>query len=143
MAFASGQRVTAAMLNQITRNDLEVNVTADDVVTTTETDLSGATLSVTTIQPNTKIFIAATLDCEATGSSDFSFVRCYVDGAVQPDNLKWQATGRFTLAKVWIVTVGTAKTLTVKLTRQKIGTANTCTIYSGHSNLVVSGNGIS
>lgn len=143
MAFASGQRVTAAMLNRITVNNLEVNVSADDTLTTSEVDLSGATMSVTTIQANTKLVVAASLDCEASGSSDFSFVRLYVDGAVQPDNLKWQATGRFTLAKVWVVTVGTAKTLTVKLTRQKIGSANTCTIYSGHSNLVVSGNGIS
>lgn len=143
MAFTSGQRLGAAALNRITRNDIEALVTADDTLTTSEVDLSGASISVTTIQANTVLIITASLDCEATGSSDFSFVRCYVDGVAQSRNLKWQVTGRMSLSQTWRVVRGSAGTFTVKLTRQKIGTANTCKVYASHSNLIVAGNGIS
>lgn len=143
MAFASGQRVTAVMLNRITRNDLSANVTSDTTVTTTETDLAGASISVTTIQPNTKLLITAAIDFEATGSSDFSYVKLMVNGVLDLRNLILQGTGRFALSKTWTVTIASAGTYTIKLRRQKIGTANTVTIYSGHSIFTVSGNGIS
>jgi hypothetical protein len=143
MAFASGQRVTAAMLNRITRGDLEALVSSDYTITTTEADVPGASLSVTTIQANTVLKITACFDIECTGISDFPFVLLYVDGAAQSDNMKFQHTGRGTVSKTWLVTRGAAGTFTVKLTADKVGTTNTIIIYQTHSNLVISGNGIS
>lgn len=144
MAFTSGQRVTAAALNRIIRNDLVANVTSDDTLTTSEVDLSGATLSVTTTEVNTKLKITASLDSESSGASDFAVIRVYIAGVLASStNFIWQASGRFALSKTWVLTVATTGTKTVKLTRQKIGTANTVKVYSGHSTFVVSGNGIS
>lgn len=143
MAFSSGQRVTAAMLNRITRNDLLATVTADDVVTGSEVDLSGATLSVTTIQANTKLKITASLDWESTGTTDFSVVKLYVNGVAVSGDMNRRGAGRLPLSKTWNTTVAAASTVTVKLTRQKIISGDTTTIYSTHSTLVVSGNGIS
>jgi hypothetical protein len=143
MAFASGQRVSAAMLNRITRNDLLATVTADDVVTGSEVDLSGATLSVTTIQANTKLKVTASLDFESTGTTDFTVVKLYVGGVAVSGDMNRRGAGRLPLSKTWNVTVAAASTVTVKLTRQKIISGDTTTIYSTHSTLVVSGNGIS
>lgn len=143
MAFASGQRVTAAMLNRITRNDLIATVTADDVVTGSEVDLSGATLSVTTIQANTKLKITASLDFESTGTTDFTVVKLYVNGVAVSGDMNRRGAGRLPLAKTWNVTVAAASTFTIKLTRQKIIVGDTTTIYATHSTLIVSGNGIS
>jgi hypothetical protein len=143
MPFTSGQRLTAAMLNRITRGDLEALVTSDMTITTTETDVPGASISVTTIQANTVLKITASFDVECTGTSDFPFVLLYVDGSAQADNMKFQRTGRGTISKTWLVTRGSAGTFTVKLTADKVGVANTIIIYQTHSNLIVSGNGIS
>lgn len=143
MAFASGQRVTAAMLNRITRNDLEAVVTSDQNATTSDVDLGGATMSVTTIQANTVLQITASLDCGSTGISDLPFVKLVVGGSTQADNFKLQMAGRGALSKTWLVTVAAASTFTVKLVLVKIGTSNVATVYGTHSTLVVSGNGIS
>lgn len=143
MAFASGQRVTAASLNRITRNDLEAVVTSDQAATTSEVDLNGATLNVTTIQPNTKLKITASIDGFVTGTTDIPRCTLVVDGAVQSGRLKFQGVGGGTFARTWTVIVPTAKTLVVKLTLSKVNNANTAQVAGTHSNLVVSGNGIS
>src|SRR5687768_13500847 len=144
MAFASGQRVTAVMLNRITRNTLEALMTADDTIVAGEADLSGLTLSVTTIQPNTLLKITASLDWGCNGTTDFSAVRLYVNGVVQPDEMnRGTNASRSPAAKTWSVNVASASTVTVKLTGRKLISGNTTTIYAMHSNLIVSGNGIS
>lgn len=144
MPFSTGSRATAVALNRITWNVLEAVVSSDQTVTTTETDVAGASITVTTTQTNTKVKITASLDCELTGTAgDFPFVVCHVDGVAQSANLKFQVLGRASRARTWVVTLGTAGSHTIKLRRQKIGTANTATIYSTHSNLVVEGLGIS
>lgn len=144
MAFASGQTVTAAMLNRITPNVLEVSLSGDFTVTTSELDLTGLSVSVTTPQANTKIEITASLDWGASGTSDFSVVRCYVNGVAQSDEMNRGSSGaRLPASKTWEVTVASASTFTVKLTGQKLISGNTTTIYGTHSTLKVSGNGIS
>jgi hypothetical protein len=143
MAFASGQTVTAAMLNRITRNSLEALVTANDTVTTSEVDLSGATLSITTTQANTILTIFASLDTESTGNTDIGIVKLVVNGTGQADELNFRGANRGRQTKVWLVTVAAASTFTVKLTRRKVNNADAVTIYSTHSTLTVEGNGIS
>lgn len=143
MAFSAGQRLSASALNRITRNELYAQTTANDVVTTTEADLSGASISVTTIQANTKLKVTASLDCECTGTTDLTVVKLYVGGVAVSGDMNRRAAGRIPMSKTWVTTVAAASTVTVKLTHQKVVSGDTTTIYSTHSTLTVSGNGIS
>src|SRR5687768_13875712 len=141
MAFASGQRVTAAMLNRITRNDLSA-VCSANLVVGAEAVITGCSMSVTTIQANTKLNISAELDTDV-GSGDFLVVRLYVNGVAVSGDINRSTTGRAPSSHAWVVTVAAASTFTVELKAQKLFGAGTTTVFSTHSSLVVSGNGIS
>lgn len=141
MAFASGQTVTAAMLNRITRNDLSVVCSGNQTVGL-EAVIPGLTMSVTTTQPNTKLTVSADLDIDI-GSGDFIRVRLYIDGAGQPSDINRAVSGRFPAGREWVVTITSAGTYTVDLRSVKLSGAGTTTIFSGHSTLNVHGNGIS
>jgi hypothetical protein len=144
LAFTSGSRVTAAALNRITRNDLEAAVSTSYTVTTSEGDVTGASITLTTIQANTKVKITASLDLESSGTSDSPFVYCYVDGVKESDDMNIiPAAGRRPRSKTWLVTLGSIGSHTIKLRAVKSGAANTVTIFSTHSTLIISGNGIS
>jgi hypothetical protein len=143
MAFASGQTVTAAMLNRITPAALQSVMSADDTITAVEADLSGLSKSVTTTQANTVLEIVASLDVQVSGSSDFLAVRCYVNGALQTKELNRNTAGRWPCAATWVVPVAAASTFSVKLTGRKLVSGNTTTIFGTHSTMKISGNGIS
>lgn len=141
MAFASGQVVTAAMLNRITPNVLTAACSAN-VVPVAEVDITGMSISVTTPQANTKIEIAAVLDVDIVGT-DFSIFACYINGTKQSDELNRGAVGRWPVGGFWVATIAAASTFTVKITGRRNSGAGTTTVFSTHSKMKVSGNGIS
>ncbi|MFD9706216.1 hypothetical protein [Lentzea sp. NPDC059081] len=145
MPFASGSRVTAAALNRITRVDLEATVSSDLTVLTSTADVPGASITLTTTQANTKVKVTASLDAEITGATDFLFGRLVVDGVDASGDVNFKVSGsnRIPVAKTWTITLGSVGSHTIKLRAYKTGTSNLVTIFSTHSKLSISGNGIS
>lgn len=116
---------------------------ADQNATTSDVDIAGCSISLTTTAPNTLLLCMAALDVGTTGPTDFPFVKLSVDGAVQSQNVKFQGVYRQGVVGVWVVNVPAPKTLTAKLILTKISNANVCTVYGTHSNIMVLGNGVS
>lgn len=142
MTILAGQKVTADEYNADVPGRFDDTLAADEVITTTATDVTGVSIAFTTAIANTKVQALATCDIGSTGSGDIGFVTCVLDGVAQSGNAKLQGAIRATVAQSWTITVATAGAHTIKLQRQKAGTANTVTLFGTHTKLTISGNGI-
>lgn len=142
MALTAGSKATADNLNSVATDYIAQSVSGDQTVTTTETDLAGTSVSVTTPVANTEVKVTAIIDINATGATDLSFVICHIAGAAQTGNCKWQVTGRGMITQQWVATIAAAGTHTIKLRCQKILNIDAVTIYGTHSKIIVEGNGI-
>ncbi len=144
MTFLAGQKVTATLLNNHVLRTLEARSSADETVTTTVTDVNGATLTITTPVANTVVRVGATWDIAATGTTDIFVGSLYVDG-VKLDEGEGigQISLRATIYQAWNVTLATAGSHTLKLRRQKTSNSNTLTLSGKHTKIQISGLGIS
>jgi hypothetical protein len=143
VAIAAGRKITADDLNRITRGKYTATATtAVTTVTTTVADLAGCTLSVVVPFNTTQLTIRGVFDVQSTGTTDTFLGTCTVGGASQTKEAHWTGNGRATIGQEWTVDIATAGTYTVKLRVAKIGTTDTVSVYSTHSQLIVEANGI-
>ncbi len=146
MAFAAGQTLTAAQLNNITTKYLEARSSADETVTTSVVDVNGATLTFTTPLANTTVSVESYWDIGVTGGADLFIGTLYVDGVVNSTGeVHWDgdgAAGRATVAQGWTVTLVAAGSHTLKLRRTKTTNIDTVTLFGTHTKIKVSGPGL-
>lgn len=143
MTFLAGQKVTATILNNHVIKTLEARSSADETVTTTETDVNGATLTFTTPVANTIVTIDSYWDVTSTVAGDLLIGTLYVDGT---KSTQGEAHGGFvnrgTVAQGWTATLAAAGSHTLKLRRQKANNSGTVTLFGTHTKIQVSGLGI-
>jgi hypothetical protein len=120
----------------------EASASSGYTVTTTATDIPGATTTVTTTVANTVVLVTAVFDVSSSGTGDTFVGTLVVDGAAQSTSAITNQTGRSAVAYSWAVTLATAASHTLKLQASKIGTANTVTTQITHTKIVVTGAGI-
>ncbi len=145
MAFASGQRVTAAQLNNITWKTLEARSTGNETVDVVLADVNGATLTITTPVANTVVTVWGYFDVGTTGGTDTFIGSLNVDGSgvtTGEAHLEGAGSERATVAQSWEVTLASVGSHTLKLRRQKSSAADTVTLFSTHTKIKVAGLGI-
>lgn len=146
MAFAAGQKLTATDLNNHTWRTLEALASGDQTVTTTLTDVAGATLTFITPVANTVVNVQSYWDVGTTGGSDTFLGTLYVDNVLEPTgeaHMEGAGSERNTVTQGWDVTLATAGFHVLKLRRQKAGATDTVTLFGTHTKIIVSGLGIS
>lgn len=123
MGFLAGERVTAARLNRLQPKTFIARASADLTGVVTDTDVTGATITLTT-ETNNAVYVAiapAIADWNgAAGSTNFVRCKLSVDGAIQSaETQAEQAAGaagdRIPGAQVWRGTLATAGSHTLKL----------------------------
>jgi len=115
----------------------------DQTVTTTQTDLAGASISFTTAEANTQVLVTGVFDVNSTHASDVFIGTMSVDGgAVQVSEAHLTGVLRANISQQWLVTVATAGAHTVKLRVAKVNNLGTVTVYANHSNITAQGQGI-
>lgn len=141
---AAGAFATAADVNSLGQNEFTANASSvTQTVTTTLTDLAGATKTIITPTANTVVSVTAYFDIEANGMTDIFLGFLAVAGVSQTGEAHWQAVGRATIPQHWTITLGAAGSYVIKLRVQKILNSNTLVVYgSGHSKITISGKGI-
>ncbi len=142
MSVLAGQKVTADELNAGIDDPVETRLAADEVFTTSLTDVTGVTQNITTVVANTELVITAVCDIGISGSTDFAVVTCVVGGVTQTGNAKLNGQVRGTFTQKWVVNVASASTVTVKLQKQKVSNSNVATLYGTHTKMIIQGNGI-
>lgn len=129
-------------------NSIAAAATSSLTLTTTVTDIAGATVSITTAVPNTVVVVMGVFDIFAsnTTASDVAIGVLDVDGTAQAASALFEAlvTGttahRATVAQTWRVTLAAAGAHTLKLRASK--SANTAGSYSAqttHTTITVLG----
>lgn len=114
-----------------------VQTTATIGMTTSFADLTGASVSVTTLGTNSVAKITATLDADANGTTDIGVGVCDVGGSLLPGEIHWGPAGRGSYGRTWKTVLATAATYTIKLRGKKTGSTNNFTTYSTHTGLTV------
>lgn len=123
----------------------EARSSGDETVTTSVTDVNGATLSVTTPQASTQVLVTSVWDVGTTGGSDTFLGTLYVDNVlvtVGEAHFEGAGSERSTISQSWLINVGTAGAHTFKLRRQKSGSTDTVTLFGTHTKIICQGNGI-
>jgi hypothetical protein len=141
---AAGAFAIASDVNSLGQNEFTANATSvTQAVTTTLTDLAGATKTIITPVANTVVSVTGYFDIEANGMTDIFLGFLASNAVTQTGEAHWQAVGRATIAQHWTLTLGAAGSYTLKLRIQKILNTNTLVVYgSGHSKITISGKGI-
>lgn len=113
-----------------------VQSTATIGLTTSNQDLTGATVNVTTNGANRVVEIVATVDGESSGTTNIGVVTCVVGATTLPGELHWGPTGRASYSRKWRYVIAAAGTYAVKLQGLKTGNTNNFTTYATHTNVV-------
>lgn len=128
--------------NYWTYNELVAQASADQTVTTTQTDVTSATITFTTPVANTKIRWMSVFRVTSSGSADVFAGMVVLDGVAQSRQAVWSGTGSTTVSQTDVVTIATAGAHTIKLAIIKFGTANTVTMIAAPTGLAIGGQGI-
>lgn len=114
--------------------------------TTTTTDIPGATVTITTQVANTKVFVAASLDCQVQNMSDAIIALLNVDGVDQGSpqvlfggSVAAAAFIRGSQAQSWVITLASAGSHTLKLRGARGSTGGTPTIFQNFTTITVMG----
>lgn len=124
---------------------LEARSSGDETVTTTETDVNGATLTFTTAVANTIVKVNSYWDVAISGGTDTLIGTLYVDGVKNTQgeaHMEAAGSQRETVAQGWTVTLASVGSHTLKLRRQKAGSSDTVTLYGIHTKIQVEGPGL-
>lgn len=147
MTFLAGQKVTATLLNNHVLRTVEARSSGDETVTTSVTDVNGATVTINTPVDNTVVKVDSIWDLATSGGTDTFLGTLYVDGVLQANvgeaHFEGAGAERYTVAQSWNITIATAGSHTLKLRRQKTSNSDVLTLYSIHTKIQVSGLGIS
>lgn len=132
--YKAGQILTADDLNQSALGAVSATASASLTVTTTATDIAGATVNITTTAANAVAFVTGIFDLQNTGADTFVGM-LDVDGAIQAGQAISSGAGRNTVAQTWVVTLATAGAHTLKLVGSKVGAASVVTCNSTHTKI--------
>lgn len=111
-------------------------------VTTTVTDVAGASVSFSTAEPNTVVKITGVFDVDSSGGDIFVGV-CVVDGgSAESGEAHFSGIGRGTVVQHWIVTLTSSGAHTAKLRCSKTAGGGSTQIYATHSVITVEGQGV-
>lgn len=144
LASSSEYNKVVANVNQLntTRTKYKKAVASSNaVLTTTATDLPGATVSFTTVEPNTQIKITGVFDMDQGGGTDIGIGSCVVDGVTQSGASNFFG-GRSCNSQTWVANIVSAGAHTAKLQVSKAGATGLMTCYSLHSGITIEGQGI-
>lgn len=114
-------------------------------ITATTSPAVSTSISVTTIEANTRVYVRGYFDVDVSGGGDIFIGTCFANGAVQTGEAHVQGTAvRATVASEWVVTLAAVGSHTIQLRVAKAGSGGTVTVNgAGHTRMSVTGNGIS
>jgi hypothetical protein len=141
--FTAGQILRALDLNVERVNVLQAIASGGATITTTQTDVTGATITFTTTQTNTVVAVYGHMDAESNGSTDGAVLYCVVDGVTQTGTPIQRLTGRAQMAHTWRVSLAATGSHTIKLQVNKFNNSNTVQYFQDHTRIVIIGPGIS
>lgn len=146
-----GSLASSSEYNKVVANVNQLNTTrtkyrkaaasSNAVLTTTATDLPGATISFTTSEPNTQLLITGVFDMDQSSGGDIGIGSCVVDGVAQSGAANFYG-GRSCNSQTWLVTLVSAGAHTAKLQVSKAGATGLMTCYALHSGITIEGQGI-
>lgn len=121
MPFTGLQIVTADQLNRLQPITYsEMASSALTVTTTTDTDIPGCSITLTTGANNATYVASAIFDCDATVTNATTLIvgKLFVDGAAAlgTSTYAMDTALRATIAEMWVGTLATAGSHTLKLT---------------------------
>lgn len=142
MAFASGQRISSARLNRIQPVTYDVAATSALTLSTTETDITGALITLTTSAANAIYVASAVFDMEATTAAAAVMQgRLSVDGSTQTEEAlldgSYSSDARVTSAQLWRGTLASAGSHTFQLRGLKTAAVGVMRINNIHTTLTV------
>ncbi len=111
-------------------------------VTTVPQDIPGASVTISTVFPNTALVVMGVVDWSASASTDVQVGNLVVDGVAQTGQLLSTAL-RGTSGQTWRVVLAAAGVHTLKLQASKVGAANAVTANPTHTSITVFGLGVS
>lgn len=123
----------------------EARSSGDQTVTTTLTDVNGATITFNLYQANTTVKFTGIFDVAVTGGSDTFVGTLVIDGTpitTGECHVEGAGSERLTVSQTWVVNLTSNGSHTAKLQEKKLGTADTVTLFGTHSKLIVEGNGV-
>lgn len=122
MAILPGERVTAARLNRLQPKSHLASCTTDLPGPVANTDLAGATITLTTETAGAIAEVEGVFDCDTTGAGTTTAVsgQLVVDGAAETGVAVFHvgaatANDRSTVSQIWRVVLGAAGSHTLKL----------------------------
>jgi hypothetical protein len=120
VAFASGEKIRASRLNRIQPVSYLANANGDVPALSTDVDVPGATITLTTLAANAVYVAVAFFDFDLTGASTATGTgKLVVDGATQTATANMAGevtTDRMTPGQTWKGTLASAGSHTLKLT---------------------------
>jgi len=142
MPFAAGEIITAGRLNRLQPVTYEASATADLTLSTTETDIVGATVTLTTQTAGAVFVVEGTFDFSAaTGAAGVIMVgRLSVDGStdIEEAHADGSTTGaRVTANQEWRGTLATAGDHTLKLRALKSAAGGTMSARTIHTKVLI------
>lgn len=144
LASSSEYNKVVANVNQLNTTRTKYKkaaCTTNAVLTTTATDLPGATISFTTVEPNTQVLVIGVFDMDQSTGTDIGIGSCVVDGVAQSGAANFYG-GRSCNTQSWLVNIVSAGVHTAKLQVAKAGATGLMTCYSLHSGITIEGQGI-
>lgn len=120
------------------------NQSAATITATVAAQVS-TSISVTTIEANTRVYVRGYFDVDVSGGGDIFIGTCFANGATQTGEAHVMGTAvRATVSLEWPVVLATAGSHTIQLRVAKVGSGGTVTVNgAGHTRMSVTGNGIS
>ena len=141
MAFASGQKITAARLNRLQPVTYEASASSSLTLTTTLTDVTGASITLTTLTDGALYIAEAVFDMNVATAASGQLAEGHlgVDGSDQTARALRQmnAVDRATVAQRWRGTLVSAGSHTFKLRGLKSGASGVASIVTTHTKLQV------
>lgn len=113
-------------------------------ITATTTPAVSTSIAVTTIEPNTRVYVRGYFDVDVS-ASDIFVGTCFANGVTQTGEAHVAGTAaRATVAQEWAVVLAAAGSHTIQLRVAKAGSGGVVTVNgAGHTRMSVTGNGIS
>jgi hypothetical protein len=141
MAILAGEIVSAGRLNRLQPVTYDAVCSSALTVTTTETDVDGASVTFTTAADGAVYVVEGIFDIIVdTASAGVNVLgRCAVDGVPQTASAPYEmnATDRGPANQVWRGTLGSAGSHTIKLRASKTGAGGVARVLNINSTLTV------
>ncbi|MCU1687786.1 MAG: hypothetical protein JWQ81_8525 [Amycolatopsis sp.] len=134
----AGQTNTAAMLGALANNTIKLTqapATSSPTVAAVA-DVPGCSITITTINPNVQVAIVGFFDVTQTAAGDIFVGTCMIDGVSQTPQCDINVAGRATCGQMWIATLATPGSHTMKLRMAVTGGVDT-NITAGNTTITV------